>query len=80
MIQAFLPKLSGHHIAILSDNTKAVSYVNHQGGTVSRALCKLALEIWKLCIANANHIATTHVVGTENNLADALSRKSSTTN
>lgn len=78
-IRTFLPKLSGHQVAILSDNTTAVSYINCQGGTVSHYLCKLAIEIWKLCITNGFHISVTHVPGTENNLADSLSRRSSVT-
>lgn len=43
-VRAFLPHLTGHVVAIRSDNTTAISYINKQGGTMSRTLCKLALE------------------------------------
>lgn len=51
-VQAFLPKFPGHQVVILSDNTMAVIYVNRQEGMVLRSLCKLAIEIWDLCITN----------------------------
>lgn len=63
-IHAFLPHLSGHVVAIRSDdNTTAVSYVNKKGGTVSRSLCKLAIDIWTLCIENKFFLVATHVPG-----------------
>lgn len=73
-IRSFAPVLQGHSVAVLSDNTTAVSYINRQGGTVSRSLCKLALRLWDFCLANDIFPATTHVPGDNNTLADALSR------
>ena len=40
-----------HNITVLVrlDNITAVSYINQKGGTVSKALCKLAVTIWSWC-------------------------------
>lgn len=78
-IRAILPHLTGHVVAVRSDNTTAVSYINKQGGTVSRTLCKLALDIWTLCIQRNIFLVATHVPGVQNVLADALSRDHITT-
>lgn len=51
-----------------------VCYINHQGGTVSCALCKLALQLWDFCLENEILPIATHVSGVDNSLADALSR------
>ena len=32
------------------DNVTAVSYINQKGGTVSKALCQLAITIWTWCV------------------------------
>lgn len=66
VIHSFLLLLPGHHVVIFLDNAMAVSYINQQGGTVSRFLCKLAVKIWDLCIANHIHPVSMHVSGIEN--------------
>lgn len=40
---SFLPHLVGHLLVILSDNTMEISYMNKQGRTMSKSLCKLAV-------------------------------------
>ncbi len=40
--QFFLPDIRGHHVLIPSDSMSVVSYINHQGGLVSKRLCTLA--------------------------------------
>lgn len=72
-VRAFLPHLTGQVVAVRSDNTTAVSYINRQGGTVSRTLCYLALELWILCIHHDIYLVATHVPGEQNSLADSLS-------
>ena len=40
----------GHSILIRSDNMTVVSFINHQGGTHSLSLCRLALDLWEWCL------------------------------
>lgn len=54
----------------------AVTYLNRQGGTVSRSLCKLEVEIWDLCIVNHIFLMARHVPGIENITANSLSSQS----
>lgn len=65
-IHSFLRILRGRTVAIGCDNTTAVSYVNKQGGTLSRSLCHLAIDIWELCIRNDIQPIATHVPETDN--------------
>lgn len=44
-LHLFLPYLWGHSVAVLSDNKTAISCINRQGGTISRSLCKLAIDL-----------------------------------
>ncbi len=46
--QFFLPDIWGHHVLIHSDKRSVVSYLNHEGGLVSKRLCTLAndLLVW----------------------------------
>ena len=63
-------------ILIRSDNTTVVAYINKQGGTTSKALCDLALELWAFCIHRNLCIHATHIAGVSNDRADELSRRS----
>ncbi len=42
--QFFLPDIRGHHV-LCSDSRSGVSYINHQGGLVSKRLCTLANDL-----------------------------------
>ncbi len=46
--QFFLPDIRGHHVLVRSDSRSVMSYINHQGGFVSKRLCTLAndLHFW----------------------------------
>lgn len=77
-LRSFVTLLQGQVVAIMSDNTTAVAYINSQGGTVSRSLCKLALQLWDFCLANNIVPTATHVPGIENSLADVLSHNLTT--
>ncbi len=59
---------------IRTDNTSVVSYINHQGGVRSRALCKQAanLLLWVDC--HFLSIRAVHIPGLLNRGADMLSR------
>lgn len=48
-LQRFRSHLTGKVVQI-SDNMTVVSYLNKQGGMVSRSLCHLALVLWDFCI------------------------------
>ena len=64
-------------ILIKSDNTTVVAYINKQGGTTSKVLCDLALELWAFCIHRNLCIYASHIAGVSNDRADELSRRSS---
>jgi hypothetical protein len=75
-LQEFQATISDSLIEVLLDNTTAVAYINNQGGTRSRALCALALQVWKWCRDHNVSVVATHISGVKNILADALSRGS----
>ncbi len=43
-LKDFQPQLEQQHVLIRTDNTSVVSYINHQRGIRSRALCKQATD------------------------------------
>ena len=75
-ILEFLPILSNKCIKIRSDNSTAVYYINKIGGTRSKKLCFLALEIWKLFQENNIKCHASHISGIDNSAADFFSRYS----
>lgn len=74
-LRSFFLHLQGHSVAIMSDNTTTISYINQQRGTVSQSLCKLAMDLWDFCLMNDIHPSATHVPGVDNSLEDVLSRQ-----
>ncbi len=50
-LKEFRTQLEQQHVLIRTENTSVVSYINHQGGIRSRALCKQAtnLLLWADC-------------------------------
>ena len=73
-VKHFLPRLKGQCVLIRSDNTTVVQYINKQGGTKSSILCQKAQELWQIFIQNQIEAKSAHIVGSENVLADQLSR------
>ena len=63
-------------VLIRCDNTTSVFYINKMGGTHSKKLCLLALEIWHLMISHSMKCLSSHISGINNNIADFLSRHS----
>ena len=59
-LQTFQDRLMGHRVALMSDNTTVVSYINKQGGTVLSSLYLLVRQVptW------AEFNSVTLVVGT----------------
>ena len=52
----------------------AVAYINKMGGTHSRKLCDLALEMWEWCIERRLTVHAEHLPGKFNVIADFESR------
>jgi hypothetical protein len=73
-LEAFLPRLPTGVILVRTDNSSVVSYVNHQGGTVSGALSLQAEELLVWAKSQGLSLTAAHVQGASNVLADALSR------
>ena len=61
-------------VSLNMDNTTAVAYVNHQGGTHSPKLLQLALQLWNWCAQRDIVLVAHHVPGKSNSLADRESR------
>ena len=64
----------GRSVLIRSDNMTVVSFINHQGGTHSSSLCRLALDLWEWCLQRKIFLQAAHIPGEENIVADFLSR------
>ena len=56
------------------DNTTAVAYINHLGGTRSQALAHSACHLWLLCLHRGITLSAEHLPGTSNSTADRESR------
>ena len=76
-LQSLEHLVKGRSVLVQSDNMTVVAYINHQGGTHSPSLCRLALELWEWCLPRQVHLSAIHIPGEENFLADFLSRGSS---
>lgn len=73
-IEYFLPKLSNKHFLLYCDNFTAVSFMNKKGGTHSKPLCSLSLEIWSILSTHNISCESIHIPGSENCEADFHSR------
>jgi len=67
--------LRGRSVMLLTDNTTVVAYIKNQGGTHSRQLCQLAIEVLQWCAAMPIFLHVRHIPGHLNVLADGLSRR-----
>lgn len=74
-IFSFLPIISNKSIHIYCDNVTAVFYINKVGGTHSKELCTLAIDIWNILAKNKIECKAFHIPGTQNTLADKYSRE-----
>ncbi len=73
-LQLLEPCLLGKSILIECDNTTAVSYINHQGGTISRSLNTETVLLYNWARRHRVKLTATHRPGVDNVLADYLSR------
>lgn len=53
------------HTLLFIDNTTAITYINSKGGTHSRPLSDLALQMWEWCRRNIS-LHAEHIAGQEN--------------
>ena len=63
------------HIRIMTDNTTAVSTINHMGTCHSDVCNTIGKDIWKWCIDRNIWISAAHIPGKMNVLADMESRR-----
>ncbi|CAL8101581.1 unnamed protein product [Orchesella dallaii] len=56
------------------DSRTAVCYINKMGGTRSRLMNLLALDVWNWCVTKDLWLTAEHIPGTSNNVADWQSR------
>ncbi len=62
-LKEFWTQLEQQHVLILTDNTSVVSYINHQGGVRSRALCKQATNLLLWADGRLLSIRAAHIPG-----------------
>ncbi len=59
---------------VRSDSRSVVSYINHQGGLVSKRLCALVNDLLVWAQTNLRSLKATHVPGKMNQGSNMLSR------
>ena len=57
----------------MSDNVRAISYVNHMGGTKPATCTDIARETWNWVLGKRIRIGANHIPGQENKEADQRS-------
>lgn len=74
-LEAFLPRVEGHHILAMTDNTTVVGQVTNQGGTLSRELYQLTRKLPLWCDSHRITLSARHIPGRLNVRANLLSRR-----
>ena len=74
-LQVFASQKSNIHILLRIDNTTAIAYLNKKGGTHSRKLSDLAIQVWEWSLSRNLTIQAEHIPGKENEDADRESRR-----
>ena len=73
-VKKFLTHIEGKCLKILSDNMTCIHYINNMGGTHSKNLCSLALELWNIFRKHKITVVASHIPGKQNLEADFYSR------
>jgi len=73
-LAAFENTIEGMHVLIKSDNTTAVAYIKHMGGSRSAICNEIAHEIWMWAIHKKVWLSIEHLPGDLNFYADFESR------
>jgi hypothetical protein len=76
-IKYWVERLRNQAVMLLTDNTTVVAYIRNQGGTHSRQLCSLTMDLLHFCHATNISLKVRHIPGHLNVLADSLSRNQS---
>ena len=66
----------GDYVHLSMDSRTAVAFINRQGGTRSRPLCRLALELWDYVLSLGGWIRASWLPRDSNQVADMLSKQS----
>ena len=74
-LQSFENDVTGQHVKLTCDNTCAVAYTKHLGGSQSQICNEIAQSIWFWCRERNVSLAITHISGKLNVEADEMSRK-----
>ena len=78
-IQSLMKNQHSKIISLSMDNSTAVAYINHKGGTRSPELLNVTLQLWNWCIQSDLYIIARHVPGKTNVTAVASQENSRTT-
>lgn len=62
-------------IKVSIDNTTAISYIKHMGGTKSESCLKISKQIWSWCEQRNIWLVPCHIPGSDNIMADRESRQ-----
>lgn len=73
-VKTFAKDRCNLHVRLRMDNTAAVAYTNHMGGTQSATLAQHAIHLWKWCLKQGISISAEYLPGKENTEADFQSR------
>ena len=73
-LKAFCKHSKNTHVQLQIDNTTAVAYIMHMGGSKSHQLNELAKEMWSWCIQKNIWLSAVHIAGKLNTSADNRSR------
>ena len=73
-IQCFCKNRNGITVLIKTDNKSALAYINKLGGTKSRKLNKVAIQMWDWCLSREIWVKAEHLPGKLNLWADWESR------
>ena len=74
-LRADPPFWRGKRLLVASDNTTAVAYINHQGGTRSMTLMDLTYQLFGVTLDLGMTIRARHIPGRLNRTANLLSRR-----
>ncbi|XP_038053575.1 uncharacterized protein LOC119726028 [Patiria miniata] len=73
-IRSLLAERRDIHVLLQMDSSTAIAYINHQGGTHSVPMSRLAVKIWVWCLKRNITLAAQHIPGSQNITADRMSR------
>ena len=74
MLQHWAPRLRGRTVSLQVENRSVVAYLLKEGGTRSRPLCLLTMQVFHLCQKLGIALRPAYLPGVANVAADALSR------